>query len=122
MLKLLLVLAFISVQAVTIRIMCLAIKKLAEGTFRTKAQETIKQQKNMHYESWKNVSGTSPSFPECLQVLGFTYYPEKADEIKNRYKDLARRYHPDMGGNAEEFKKLKEAYDKSMSLPKYRRP
>jgi curved DNA-binding protein CbpA len=34
-----------------------------------------------------------------------------ADEIKRAYRKLARQYHPDAGGDAEDFKKLQEAYE-----------
>ena len=33
------------------------------------------------------------------------------DEIKKAYRKLASKHHPDKGGNAEEFKKIQEAYD-----------
>ena len=32
------------------------------------------------------------------------------DEIKKQYKKLAVKYHPDKGGDPEEFKKISEAY------------
>ena len=32
------------------------------------------------------------------------------DQIKAAYKTLAKKHHPDVGGNAEEFKKINEAY------------
>ena len=34
------------------------------------------------------------------------------DEIKKAYRKLAMTHHPDRGGNEEEFKKIKEAYEK----------
>ena len=34
-----------------------------------------------------------------------------AQEVKEAYRQLARKYHPDTGGNPEDFHKLKEAYD-----------
>jgi molecular chaperone DnaJ len=33
-----------------------------------------------------------------------------ADEIKKAYRDLAHKYHPDKGGDAEKFKEINEAY------------
>ena len=33
------------------------------------------------------------------------------DEIKKAYRSLAMKHHPDRGGNADEFKKIQEAYD-----------
>jgi len=32
------------------------------------------------------------------------------DEIKKAYRELAHKYHPDKGGNAEQFKEINEAY------------
>lgn len=122
MFKILVTMAFLLLQLVTISIMCLIIKKLVGCRFRPGTQEEFQKQRNMHYESWKNSSNTAPHFPECLSRLGFDRYPANTDEIKNRYKDLARRCHPDMGGNAEDFRKLKEAYDMCIELPEYRTP
>lgn len=34
-----------------------------------------------------------------------------ADEIKKAYRKLASKHHPDKGGNAEQFKKIQEAYE-----------
>jgi molecular chaperone DnaJ len=33
------------------------------------------------------------------------------DEIKKKYRDLAKQHHPDKGGDAEMFKKIQDAYD-----------
>ena len=34
-----------------------------------------------------------------------------ADQIKRAFKDIAKREHPDRGGNEEIFKEANEAYD-----------
>lgn len=34
-----------------------------------------------------------------------------AKEIKKKYRELARKHHPDRGGNAETFKQINEAYE-----------
>ena len=33
------------------------------------------------------------------------------EEIKKAYKTLARKHHPDKGGDAEEFKRIQKAYE-----------
>ena len=35
-------------------------------------------------------------------------------EIKNAYKSLARVHHPDSGGDAEQFQKIRKAYDEGI--------
>jgi curved DNA-binding protein CbpA len=46
---------------------------------------------------------------DYYQILGV---PEDADEetIKKAFRELAKKYHPDRGGDAEKFKKIVEAY------------
>lgn len=38
-----------------------------------------------------------------------------SDEIEAKFRDLAKRHHPDMGGNVEEFHKIKRARDQLCS-------
>lgn len=47
--------------------------------------------------------------PKCFSSLGFEEIPT-ADELKNRYRMLARASHPDSGGNAELFNIYSKAY------------
>lgn len=46
---------------------------------------------------------------DYYEILGV---PEGADEetIKKAFRELAKKYHPDRGGDAEKFKKIVEAY------------
>lgn len=44
------------------------------------------------------------------EVLGVTSGATRL-EIENAYRALARRHHPDVGGNADDFKRVREAYD-----------
>ncbi len=49
----------------------------------------------------------------CWKILKIKKESSK-DEIQNAYKAMARIHHPDMGGDAEQFKKLKKAYDEAL--------
>jgi hypothetical protein len=44
--------------------------------------------------------------PECFRALGFTEIPTDIEEIKTRYKTLAKQLHPDAGGNDAAFVNL----------------
>ncbi|MDR0500925.1 MAG: DnaJ domain-containing protein [Coriobacteriales bacterium] len=44
------------------------------------------------------------------EILGIKQ-SASTDEIKKAFKKLARKHHPDAGGNEEEFKRVSEAYD-----------
>jgi len=48
----------------------------------------------------------------CFEILNL---PEDADEgqIKERFRELTKAYHPDKGGNQADFIKLHEAYDEA---------
>ena len=47
--------------------------------------------------------------PQHFFALGFEQIPSGADEVKTRYRNLARKYHPDMGGDEQQFKALNRA-------------
>lgn len=49
--------------------------------------------------------------PPCFRALGFTEIPAGLEDVRERYRNLAKVKHPDQGGSAEEFAKLKEAAD-----------
>lgn len=49
------------------------------------------------------------------QILGVAK-TATADEIKSAYRKLAKKHHPDLGGDQEKFKELNEAYD-TLSSP-----
>jgi len=46
---------------------------------------------------------------ECFDYLGLSY-PVELYELKNRYRELARIYHPDKGGRSEQMQRLNAAY------------
>ena len=49
------------------------------------------------------------TIPKYLKELGFTEIPASIEDIKARFKGLAKKCHPDVGGNNEEFMALQKA-------------
>lgn len=47
---------------------------------------------------------------EWWEILGVYADADKSD-IVNAYKSLAKVHHPDVGGNADDFKRLRAAYE-----------
>jgi DnaJ-class molecular chaperone len=47
---------------------------------------------------------------DYYKILGISR-DASIDDIKQAYKTLARKHHPDRGGNKEEFQKIQEAYE-----------
>ena len=43
---------------------------------------------------------------------------ETIEELKKKYKELAKKHHPDLGGAKEEFQKLNNEYDKLLETLK----
>jgi hypothetical protein len=52
--------------------------------------------------------------PSFFKFLRFDRIPENVEEVKARYRELAKLMHPDVGGNAEDFEKLKMAAEQAM--------
>ena len=51
----------------------------------------------------------------CLKLkLEELISEEKTSKIKSAYKKMARIHHPDMGGDAEEFRKVKDAHEQML--------
>lgn len=52
--------------------------------------------------------------PSFIKYLGFEQIPEGPEDIKERYRQLAKVMHPDVGGVEEDFIKLKDASEKAI--------
>lgn len=76
-----------------------------------KSQQQQKQQYRQQSQQQQRYTSTSSSkFDTALKFLGLTKSATK-DDVKKAYRKLAKKYHPDMGGNKNDFIKLKEHYD-----------
>jgi len=49
--------------------------------------------------------------PQLLTLLGLPSYAG-LEEIKQRFRELAKRYHPDLGGDSEKFIELMSVYER----------
>lgn len=52
--------------------------------------------------------------PKCFKYLGFEQIPTAVEDVKDRYRTLAKERHPDGGGSTEEFQKLKKAAEDAL--------
>ncbi len=55
----------------------------------------------------------APDLPSFFRALGFSEMPT-IEDVKKKYKMLARKLHPDAGGTSEDFNTLQNAYEKCL--------
>ena len=55
--------------------------------------------------------------PPCLRSLGLTL-PCNEDDVKEAYRHLAKKLHPDRGGNIHRFLLLQEQFERAMDWVK----
>lgn len=51
--------------------------------------------------------------PECFRILGFVEMPGTKADVEARYRNLAKKYHPDAGGTSEDFDAIKRAAEQA---------
>lgn len=68
---------------------------------------------NVYYEFYKENGIIDISFynPDMLNQMGLPFNADSND-IKKRFRELAKKYHPDTGGDDDKFIKLMENYEK----------
>lgn len=59
--------------------------------------------------------------PPCLRALGLTW-PCSEQEVKEAYRRLAERLHPDRGGDIRRFLLLQQQLERSLHYLRHRRP
>jgi len=69
-----------------------------------------RQQQQQQYNRQQQRHTSTSRLDTALKFLGLTRNATK-DDVKKAYRKLAKKYHPDMGGNKNDFIKLKEHYD-----------
>ncbi|WP_285379123.1 J domain-containing protein [Pseudomonas sp. efr-133-R2A-59] len=57
--------------------------------------------------SWPQESNSSMKYYE---IFGFSSFPQP-DELKNRYRSLRQRLHPDKGGDTQLFQLIQQVFD-----------
>lgn len=52
----------------------------------------------------------------CFAAMGFSSRPENEQDVKTRYKQLAKVMHPDTGGSSEDMIRLRQTYEECLRL------
>ena len=52
--------------------------------------------------------------PSFFKFLGFQEIPSGPEEVRTRYRNLSKTMHPDVGGDPEDFQKLKDAAERAI--------
>lgn len=87
-------------------------KKMSRSGFHFKFDQTqFKNGQNFNFNDFNNSNfngfANAPRFDEVQKAkdfFGFTHSPTK-EEIKKKYKELARKYHPDINGGDDKMMK-----------------
>lgn len=85
------------------------LKKEAPATFSFDAVKT-------RLERWLSALDDQDPF----RLLGVTPL-DPPERVRDRYRELAREFHPDRGGSTEKMRRLNEAYEKVLRMREQRR-
>ena len=64
---------------------------------------------------WDDLPPASDAW-SAATVLGL-HWPCRLDEVKAAYRTQAKQTHPDLGGRAEDFRRVSEAYQALVAAP-----
>lgn len=62
----------------------------------------------------KALPPAGPSLPSFFTFMGFTTVPDSVEDVRARFKELAKQMHPDSGGNVEDFRNLHDQAEKAI--------
>lgn len=72
------------------------------------------QQAYQGYSAYQGFTGTQQKTePTWCKVLGLKQSATK-DEIKKKYRELAKKHHPDAGGDPKKFTQIQSAYEEAI--------
>lgn len=75
----------------------------------------LNKKQNNQYTHHQNPPSAVANDTACLSKLGLSY-PCVESDIKKAYRQLAKQYHPDFGGNQSQFIELKKAYFQALEI------
>jgi hypothetical protein len=87
-------------------------ERLREEEQRRRLEEEWRRAEEQWRRIFEELLGHSSELP-WYEVLGLSPSATK-DEIKRRYRELAKKHHPDRGGDEKQFVLLDKAYDDAM--------
>ena len=88
------------------------LKNRQHSSHQSRRTRTDQRSSDRRSESYGNGTNTADfSMREALDVLGLKRGASQ-DAIKKSYRRLVKQHHPDLGGSANEFRKINEAYQR----------
>jgi hypothetical protein len=104
-----------------------SIREARQAERRRREQEEARRRAEEQRRYWKweyrfrvETSGQA-TLPDCFAVLGLP--PDATPEqVKRRYRELAKLHHPDHQGDEEQFKRVQRAYEEASVILERRTP
>jgi DnaJ-domain-containing protein 1 len=88
------------------------LKNRQQSFHQSRRTRTDQRSSDRSSESYGNGTNTAEfSIRESLDILGLKHGASQ-DAIKKSYRRLVKQHHPDLGGSANEFRKINEAYQR----------
>jgi hypothetical protein len=82
---------------------------------RDRIDQLLRDYEREHFRQEVERIFSRPAVPRCLEVLGLIP-PVDPETVQRRFRELAKKLHPDVGGDEWAFVEVKRAFDDAMSL------